>query len=136
MGTRERNVAEETMSVMVKLANEIDEPYDIDLPTAECQSRTPFEERRVTHKDDASLEKKEEGARSRGACLDVENEAFQEKDGYMDDSRPVQGGGDTDERVMMPHTEKCEKSENYAKESQESKVKRSLWIQIRRSFAR
>ena len=47
----ERDVAEETMSVMVKLANEIDEPYDIDLPTAECQSRTPSEKRQVTRRD-------------------------------------------------------------------------------------
>ena len=33
----ESDVAEETMSAMVKLAKEIDEPYDISQPTAECQ---------------------------------------------------------------------------------------------------
>ena len=33
----ESDVAEETMSAMVKLAKEIDEPCDIDLPTAVCQ---------------------------------------------------------------------------------------------------
>ena len=97
----ESDIAKETMSVTVKLAKEIDELYDIELPTAECQSRTPSERSRVTHKDDASQGKKEEGARCRGVCLDVVNESFQEKDGYMDDSRPVQGGGeDTVERVM------------------------------------
>ena len=53
------------------------------------------------------------------------------KDGYRDELRPVQGGGeDTEERVIASHTKKCEKSENYAKESQEAKVKLSLWIQI------
>ena len=31
-----------------------------------------------------------------------------------DDLRPVQGGEDTEERVMTSHTEKCEKSENCA----------------------
>ena len=75
---RESDVAEEMMSVTVKLAKEINEPCDIELPTAECQSRTPSEERHAS-------QGKKEGARSRGACLDVENEAFHEKDGYMDD---------------------------------------------------
>jgi len=46
----ESDVAEETMSVTVKVAKEIDEPHDIDLPTAECQSRTPSEKRRVTQR--------------------------------------------------------------------------------------
>ena len=41
----ESEVAEETMSTTMKLAKEIDEPYDIDLPTAECQSRTPSEKK-------------------------------------------------------------------------------------------
>ena len=42
-----------------------------------------------------------------------------------DDPRPVQGGEeDTEERVMTSHTEKCETSENCAKESQEAKEKR------------
>ena len=77
------------MSAAVRLAKEIDEPYDIGLPTAECQSRTPSEKRRVTHRDSRSV-----------------------KD----------GGEDTEERVKMSHTENCEKSENYAKESQEAKI--------------
>ena len=73
-------VAEETMSATVKLATETDEPYDIDLLTAECQSRTPHERRRVTQR-----------------C----------------DLRPTQGGAeDTKERVLVLHTEMCEKSES------------------------
>ena len=40
-----------------------------------------------------------------------------------DELRPVQGRAeDTEERVMTSHTEKCEKSENCAKESQETKM--------------
>ena len=90
----ESDVAEEMMSVTVKLAKEIDEPSDIELPTAECQSRTFSKQRRVIRRDEL---------------------------------RPVQGGEeDTDERVMTSHTEKCEKSENYAKESQEAKLKLSF----------
>ena len=46
--TCESDVAEDTMSVMVKLANEIDEPHDIGQPTAECQLMTPSERRLVT----------------------------------------------------------------------------------------
>ena len=80
--------------------------YDIDLPTAECQSRTLSEKRRVTRKDDASQGKKEQGARSRGACLDVKDDAFQEKDGYMDSRSVKDGEEDTDERVFTSHTEK------------------------------
>ena len=75
-----------------------------------------------------ALQRKKEGAQSRGACLDLENDVAEEtmsavvklaKDPLepddidqqtperRDDSRPVQGGGEnTDE-----HTEMCEKSE-------------------------
>ena len=43
----ESDIAEETMSATVRLAKKkIDEPYDVDLPTAECcQSRTPSQRR-------------------------------------------------------------------------------------------
>ena len=40
------------------------------------------------------------------------------------------GREDTNELVMMPHTEKCEERENYTKDLQEAKVKLSLWVQI------
>ena len=131
---RKRDVAEKTMSVMVKLANEIDEPYDIDLPTAECQSRTPFPRKGGLHAETSS-------GRARGARFDVENEAFQEKDGHMDESRSVKDRAeDTNERVVTSHGEMCEQSaegcevtseeeghdvefENDAKESQEAKHK-------------
>ena len=107
--TCESDVAEETMSAMVKLAKEIDEPYDIDLPTAECQSRTPSEKRRATRRD--KLRPRRWSKRHRGACFDVEDEAFKEKDGYMDDFRSVKDGAeDTDERVMTSHSETCEQS--------------------------
>ena len=42
------DVVEETMSVTVQLAKEVDESYDIDLPTSACQSRTPSERRLLT----------------------------------------------------------------------------------------
>ena len=79
-----------------------------------------------------ALQRKKEGAQSRGASLDLENDVAEETMSAMvrlakdpvepldidqptpewrDDSRPMQGGGeDTDERVMMPHTEMCEDS--------------------------
>ena len=81
---RKRDVAEETMSVMVKLTKEIDEPYNIDLPTAECQSRMSSKERRVTRRNE--LRPRRWSKRHGGACLDVEDEAFQDKVGYMDES--------------------------------------------------
>ena len=46
--TCKSEVAEETMSAVVKLAKEIDEPRDIGQPTAECQLMTPSERRPVT----------------------------------------------------------------------------------------
>ena len=109
-----------------------------DLPTAECQSRTPSEKRRVTCRD--KLRPYRWSKRHRGACLDVEDEAFQEKDGYTDEPRCVKDGAeDTDGRVMTSHSEMREQSgegckvtsveeghdvefENYAKESQEAKI--------------
>ena len=77
----ESDVAEDTMSDMVKLAKEIDEPYDINQPTEECHLMAwPYDSRRFTQR-----------------C----------------DLRPAQGGEeDTEERVMMLHTEMCEKSES------------------------
>ena len=70
----ENDVAEETMSAMVKLAKETDEPYDISQPR-----------KLVTQRDEL---------------------------------RPVHGRTeDAEERVTTSHTEKCEKSENCAKES-------------------
>ena len=123
---------------MVKVAKEIDEPYDIDLPTADCQARTPSEKGRVTRR--GKLWPRRWSKRHREACLDVENEAFQEKDGYMDEPRSVKDGAeDTNERVMTSHSEMCDQSgegckvtsveeghdvefETYAKESQEAKI--------------
>ena len=69
------------MSDTVKLAKEIDEPYDINQPTEECHLMAwPCERGRFTQR-----------------C----------------DLRPTQGGEeDTEERVMMLHTEMCEKSES------------------------
>ena len=49
--------------------------------------------------------------RHRGACFDVKDEAFQEKDGNMDEPRSVKDGGeDINQRVMTSHTEMCEQS--------------------------
>jgi len=48
----ESDVAEETMSVMGKLAKDPLEPHDIDQPTAECQLMTPVERRLVTKRDE------------------------------------------------------------------------------------
>ena len=47
-----RDVAEETMSAMVKLAKDPLEPHDIDQPTAECQLMTLCERRLATQRDD------------------------------------------------------------------------------------
>jgi len=117
----ENDAAEETMSATVKLAKQIDEPDKLrnEGESVDANEKNTdgnkgpdevFDEGEV-HKErgGARVQRtRKEGAQSRGACLDDENEAFQEKD----DSRPVQGGGkDTEERVMMPHTEKCEKNE-------------------------
>ena len=48
----ESDVAEETMSAMVKLAKDQLEPYDIGQPTAECQLMTPSERSLVTQRDE------------------------------------------------------------------------------------
>ena len=41
-------------------------------------------------------------------CLGVEDEAFQEKDGHMDEPRSVKDGAeDTNERVVTSHTKGC-----------------------------
>ena len=71
-------VVEETMSAMVKLAKEVDEPYDISQPR-----------KLVTRRD--KLRPRSWSKRHQGACLDVEDEAFQEKDGNMDEPRSVKG---------------------------------------------
>ena len=59
----ESSVAEETMSVMVKLAKDPLEPHDIDQPTVECQLMTPSERRLVTQRDELRP--------LQGACHDV-----------------------------------------------------------------
>ena len=98
-----------------------------------------FEKRRVTRRDE--LRPRRWSKRHRGACFDVQDEAFQEKDGHMDESRSVKDGAeDTNERNVTSHSEMCEQSaegcevtseekghdvkfENHAKESQEAKHK-------------
>ena len=79
------------MSVVVKLAKEIDEPNDISQPR-----------KLVTRRD--KLQPRRWSKRHRGACLNVEDEAFQEKDGFMDESR-------SEERVMASRSEMCESCE-------------------------
>ena len=96
------------MSAMVKLAKDPLEPCDIDQPTAECHLMVwPQKRKLVTRRDE--LRPRRWSRRHRGACPGVEDEAFQEKDGYMDEPRSVKDGAeDTDERVMTSHTEGCE----------------------------
>ena len=73
------------MSAMVKLAKEVDEPYDISQPR-----------KLVTRRD--KLRPRSWSKRHQGACLDVEDEAFQEKDGNMDEP-PVREG--TEEKTTI-----------------------------------
>ena len=75
---RKRDVAEETMSAMVKLAKEIDEPNDTGQPTAECHLMVlPPRRKLLTRRD--KLRPRRWRKRHRGAFLDIENEAFKRR---------------------------------------------------------
>ena len=89
------------MSAAMKLAKVLDE-LDIGQSPAECLLMVlPPRRKLVTRRDE--LRPRRWSRRHREACLGVEDEAFQEKDGYMDEPRSVKDGAeDTDERVMAP----------------------------------
>ena len=70
--TCESDVAEETMSVTVKLARDPLEPSDIRQPTAECQLMTPSERRVVTRCELRPVQGREEDTEQRVMTLHTE----------------------------------------------------------------
>ena len=93
------------MSAIVKLPKDPLEPHDIGQPTAECHLMAWLYRRKLVKRRD-ELPPQRWCKRHRGACLGVEDEAFQQKDGYMDEAQSVKDGAEeTDERVMTSHTQ-------------------------------